>query len=57
MSYKSAYPKNARDNALSRKHLKETIKFNAKHAKDHVKEMKDAQKALKKREKDKAKKY
>lgn len=56
MSYKSAYPKNARDNALSVKHLKETIKFNEKHAKDHLKEMKDAKKALEKRQKDRLKK-
>jgi hypothetical protein len=49
MSYKSGAPKNERDAKLSRKHLKETIKFNEKHAKDHLKEMKDAKKALAKR--------
>ncbi len=57
MSYKSAYPKNAKDNALSKKHLKETIKFNERHAKDHLKEMKDAKKALAKRQKDKLSSY
>ena len=51
MSYKSAYPKNSRDMALSKKHLKETIKFNEKHAKDHDKEVKLAKKALAKRQK------
>lgn len=53
MSYKSAEPKNARDNKLSKKHLKETVKFNEKHMKDHEKELKSAKKALEKREKKK----
>jgi hypothetical protein len=57
MSYKSGVPKTSKDAALSRRHLKDTIEFNMNHAKDHLKEAKDAKKALKDRIKDLKKGY
>ncbi len=40
-------PKTAGDKRLSKRHHKESIKFNEKHAKEHMKEAKKHRKALK----------
>lgn len=36
--------------ALSKKHLEDSVKYNRRHADDHLKAMKDAQKRLKGKE-------
>lgn len=40
----SVKPKSEADRKLSKKHLKESIKFNKAHAKDHLKAAKEAKK-------------
>lgn len=50
MGYK-VVPKTAKDEALSKRHLKDTIAFNDSHAKDHIDAAKSAKKMLKDREK------
>lgn len=49
MSWKSVKPTTPKDKALSKRHLKESVKFNKAHAKDHEKAAKEAARELKKR--------